>query len=110
MRGHSNTSAYSNARAAGQSGIAALARLPVAGRGVEENLAQTVLLEQRSQRGGRMLVRKKELDGRKTIVRGGAKAVEKVVLRVHRGQIGGKARHGNHSGYQLRVDRQMYGS
>jgi hypothetical protein len=53
-----------------------------------------MLFEPRSQRCRRIIIRKKVLDGREPIARRSAKAVEKVVFRLHHGQVGGKARHG----------------
>ena len=83
--------------AAGQRRDAALAGLPVAGRRVEEDLAQSVLLEQSGQCGGRMLIRGQILDSREAIARSRGKAVEKLVFLVHHGQVGGKTRHGMNS-------------
>ena len=80
--------------AAGQRRDAALAGLPVAGRRVEEDLAQSVFLEQSGQRGGRMLVGEQVLDSREAIARSRGKAVEELVFLIHHGQVGGKARHG----------------
>ena len=97
------TSAYSRACkktvakfffTAGQRRDAAFAGLPVAGRRVEEDLAQSVLLEQSGQRGGRMLVGEQILDSREAIARSRGKAVEELVFLVHHGQVGGEARHG----------------
>jgi hypothetical protein len=68
-----------------------------------------MLLEQRGQRGCRMLVREKVLDGCEAVARSGAEAVEKAVFREHHGQICGKARHGSYSIQRLSVDRQVYG-
>ena len=56
-----------------------------------------MLFEQCSQRCRRIFVREKILDGREAIARGSGKAIEKAVLRVHHGQVGGKTRHGIHS-------------
>jgi hypothetical protein len=53
-----------------------------------------MLLEQSSQRGGRMLVREQVLDSREAIARSRGEAVEELVFLVHHGQVGCKTRHG----------------
>ena len=79
---------------AGQRRDAALAGLPVAGRRVKEDLAQSVLFEQSGQRGGWILVREQILDRREAIACSRGKAVKELVFLVHHGQVGGKTRHG----------------
>ena len=56
-----------------------------------------MLFKLRGQRRRRIFVREKILDSLEAIARGGRKAIEKAVLRVHHGQVGGETRHGIHS-------------
>ena len=80
--------------AAGQTGQAALAGLPVARGRVEQHLLQAVGLQPRGDLLGREGVGEQKFDTLEAVRRGGGEAVEKVVLVVEHGEIGGEAGHG----------------
>ena len=76
-----------------QAGQPTFARVPVAGRGVEQHLLQAVGLQARGQFLRRVGVGKQVLHRLETIAGGGSKTVEKVHVVVEHGQVGGKAGH-----------------
>ena len=77
-----------------QAGQPALARIPVAGWGVEQHLLQAVGLQTRSQFLRRVGIGEEVLHRLEAIARSGGKAVEKVYIVVEHGQVGGKTGHG----------------
>ena len=77
-----------------QAGQPALARVPVAGGGVEQHLLQAVGLQACGQFLRRVGVREEVLHRLEAIARSGGKAVEKVHVVVEHGQVGGKTGHG----------------
>src|SRR6185369_11188646 len=72
-----------------------LARIPVAGRQIEQGLGQAVALEPLADRLGRMLIGKEKLDGGEAGCGSGVEAVEERHLGEHHREIGGKTGHGN---------------
>ena len=76
---------------------AAFACRPIAGRRIEERLIQTVRLEPRLDVAGTKIIGKQKLHGLEAVFRRSGETVEKRVLVVHHGQVGGEARHGGNS-------------
>ena len=74
-------------------GKTALARVPVAGRGVEQYLPQAVVLQAAGQLLGREVVGEQVFDGLEAVARGGLEAVKKIQVVVEHGQVGGEAGH-----------------
>ena len=79
--------------APGDAGKTALARVPVAGRGVEQYLPQAVVLQAAGQLLGREVVGEQVFDGLEAVARGGLEAVKKVQVVVEHGQVGGETGH-----------------
>jgi hypothetical protein len=79
--------------AAGNAGQAALAGIPVAGRGVEQHLLQAVVLQAPGQWLGGEVVGEQVFDGLEAVARGGREAVEEVQVVVEHGQVGGETGH-----------------
>ncbi len=73
-------------------GDAALARGPVAGRQVVQHRAQAAAGQPRTDLGGRVRVRKLELDRREARARRALEALEEADLGVEQRQVGGQAR------------------
>src|SRR5262249_48085518 len=71
-----------------QRGETALAFLPIARRGIEENLHQSVSIETGTNVMNVEFIRKEELDRAKTIPGCGLKTVKERVLPIHHGQVG----------------------
>jgi hypothetical protein len=79
--------------AAGHAGEPELASLDVAGRRVEPEHGQLVLLQLGLHRARRVVVRELQLDRRKARSRGGREAFHERALGEQIGEIGGKAGH-----------------
>ena len=80
--------------AAGQRGEAALARVPIARRPVEQRLGEAVLGQARADVRSRVSVWEQELDALEAVLRGGVEALEESVLLIHHRQVGGESGHG----------------
>jgi hypothetical protein len=91
--------------AAWQCGDAALARVEVSGRHVEQRLRQAVRPQPRGDLGGRPRVGEQELDTREAIGGRGTEAGEELVLAVHHREVGCEAGHRQDSSTSARRTR-----
>jgi hypothetical protein len=80
--------------AAGQRCETPLARIPVAGRPVEQRLHEAGLVEPRFDLGRRMRIGEEILHGLEAVARSGGEALQERMLLIHHREVGGEFRHG----------------